>query len=173
MPKVLAPLFLLAFLLATCTIDKKDPFPKTHWASSTPESQGINSEILQQALSVLEGYCGEDGIEEALIIRNGFLVFRGDSVEKSHGVWSCTKSFTSTALGLLVQDGLVPLDDNAWTYAPVMQDKYPDVTLRHFTTMTSGYNAVGRSRWGEDSQDWSINSFEPDEPLFEPGTGFA
>ena len=60
-----------------------------------------------------------------------------------HGIWSCTKSFTSTVLGLLVDDKKCSLDTKAATIVPELKTLYPDVTLRHFTTMTSGYRAEG------------------------------
>src|SRR5205807_4710072 len=41
----------------------------------------------------------------------------------------------------------------------------PDVTLRHFASMTSGYDAIGG--------DQSATPFVPGKPLFPPGTAFA
>jgi hypothetical protein len=87
--------------------------------------------------------------------------------------WPATKSFTSTGLGLLIADGAVSLETKAAELEPTLRELYPDVTLRHFTTMTSGYSAPGRSRWGENSDDWSATPFVPGSPLFAPGTQFA
>jgi len=88
-------------------------------------------------------------------------------------VVSCLLGFTSSALGLLIQDGTVGLDDKAAKYEPLLAELYPDVTLRHFATMTSGYAAKGASRWKEPSEDWSWTPYVPDTPQFPPGTAFS
>jgi CubicO group peptidase (beta-lactamase class C family) len=56
-----------------------------------------------------------------------------------------------------------------------MSATYPDVTLRHFTTMTSGYRAVGDEPRGSYKHGPSQTPFIPNpEPLFTPpGSKFA
>ncbi len=149
-------------------------FPDEDWQTATPESQGLDAEKLEEAVQYLAYHCFEDKVEELMIIRNGYVIYQGDSVDKVHNIWSCSKSFTSTALGLMIEDGLCQLNDPAATYEPLLADLYPEVTLRHFTTMTSGYNAVGDTRWESDSSaDWSWTPYQPGEPIFEPGTAYA
>ena len=148
-------------------------FPNPDWQTATPASQGFDSAALEEAVQYLADHCFEDKVEELMIIRNGYLIYRGDSIDKVHNIWSCSKSFTSTALGLMIEQGLCQLDDKAATYEPRLTKKYPDVTLRHFATMTSGYNAEGDSRWDEASEDWSWTPYQPTEPLFAPGTAYA
>jgi CubicO group peptidase (beta-lactamase class C family) len=148
-------------------------FPGEHWETGTPESQGVDSAGLAAALAHLETFCGDDGVDEVVVVRNGVLIHRGPAAEKAHDIWSCSKSFASTALGLLVEDGKASLDTRAADHEPLLEEHYPEVTLRHFTTMTSGYDAVGRSRWEEDSEDWSATPFVPAPPLFAPGTEYA
>jgi CubicO group peptidase (beta-lactamase class C family) len=96
-------------------------------------------------------------------------------IVKMHGVWSLTKSFTSTALGLLIDDGKAGLDTLAKDYVPSMAGTYPAVTLRHFTTMTSGYYAVGDEPRGSYRHGPSPTPFEPaSKPLFSPpGSQYA
>jgi CubicO group peptidase (beta-lactamase class C family) len=92
-----------------------------------------------------------------------------------HGVWSLTKSFTSTTLGLLIDDGKAKLDTLAKDYVPSMAAAYPDLTLRHFTTMTSGYYAVGDEPRGSYRHGPSPTPFKPSPtPLFKPpGSRYA
>ena len=92
---------------------------------------------------------------------------------KKHNIWSCSKSFTSTVLGLMISEGKLKLNDLVHPYEPLLKEKYSQVTFRHFTSMTSGYNAIGDSRWNENSKDWSWTPYSPGEPLFEPGTQYA
>jgi len=114
-------------------------FPNQHWQETEPEAQGVDSAKLKAAVAYLKENSGSDGIRELVIIRNGCMIWKGTDIDKMHGVWSLTKSFTSTVLGLLIDDGKAALDTLAKDYVPSMAQVYPDITLRHFTTMTSGY----------------------------------
>lgn len=149
-------------------------FPKENWRETSPESQGMDSDRLTEAIGYLEEHSGKDGVRELVIIRNGFLIWKGDNIDKVHGVWSLTKSFTSTALGLLVDDGKASLDTLAKDHVFSMKELYPTVTLRHFTTMTSGYRAVGDKTDGGYKHGPSPTPFQPAEPLFTPpGSKYA
>src|SRR5680860_1674199 len=79
---------------------KKTIFPGEEWEIATPESQGVNSFKLKETIQFLEENSGFDGVKEVMIVRNGYLIWEGEAVDKVHGVWSVTKSFTSTVLGL-------------------------------------------------------------------------
>ena len=149
-------------------------FPGDEWEIRSPESQGIDPEKMRAALDYLESRCKHTGIKEVVIIRDGYMVYGGEQIDSVHNIWSCSKTFTSTVLGLLIDDGLVYLDDGAATYEPLLKEYYPDVTFRHFASMTSGYSAVGKSRWDtEGYADWSWTVYEPEAPYFAPGTAFA
>lgn len=153
--------------------EAKMQFPGENWAKGTPASQRVDSNALRSALNYIRGHCKGDGLSEMLVIRNGVVIHEGNNTTRVHNIWSCSKSFTSTALGLLIADGRCNLDTKAATIAPELQQHYPDATLRHFTTMTSGYSAKGRSRWNDENADWSWTPYEPAEPYFAPGTEYA
>ena len=108
-------------------------------------------------------------------MRHGRVIWHGDDIDKVHGVWSFTKVFTSTALGLLIDDGKCSLETKAADLLLAMRAAYPEVTLRHFTTMTSGYRAIGDEPQGTYAHGPSVTPFTPNpEPLFTPpGTRFA
>lgn len=154
---------------------EKMNFPGDEWEYSTPEDQGVDPLALEEALQYLAQNSGRDGIKEVVIARNGYIIWKGDNVHKVHGVWSVTKSFTSTVLGLLIDDGLASLDTLAKDYLPELGLHYSDVTLRHFTTMTSGYRAQGDEPRGSYVHGPSQTPFLPsDEPLFyPPGSMYA
>jgi CubicO group peptidase (beta-lactamase class C family) len=144
-------------------------FPGTHWKEASPESRGLDPVRLQAAIEFLKTNAPGDGVDELVIVRHGVLVWRGPAVDRVHGTWSCTKSFVSTVLGLLVDDGKARLDAKVATVLPSLAATYPDVTFRHLTTMTSGYRAegdtpLGSYRWGP-----SPTPFAPSvTPLFTP-----
>ncbi len=150
-------------------------FPSKQWQQTKPEAQRVDSAKLKAAVSYLKNNSGPDGVKELVIIRNGYMIWKGPNIDKMHGVWSLTKSFTSTVLGLLIDDGKATLDTLAKDHVPSMAATYPDITLRHFTTMTSGYYAVGDKTTGSYKHGPSRTPFTPAEtPLFKPpGSRYA
>ncbi|MBE7501453.1 MAG: serine hydrolase [Verrucomicrobiales bacterium] len=77
------------------------------------------------------------------IVRNGYVICAGPQSDGEHLIYSATKSFVSTVLVLLIEDGRVSLDTPAKELEPALAEHYPGVTLRHFAIMTSGYDSAG------------------------------
>jgi CubicO group peptidase (beta-lactamase class C family) len=148
-------------------------FPTGAFTESTPEELGVHPVGMQHAITGWRLALGRDGVDKVAVLRRGVLLHRGPRTDARQPVWSVTKSFTSTALGLLIADQRVTLETLAASIDPLLRPLYGDVTLRHFATMTSGYSAPGRSRWGEPSEDWSRTPYAPGPPLFASGTRFA
>jgi CubicO group peptidase (beta-lactamase class C family) len=165
--------FLLMLFIISCNQTQENLFPGSEWEISTPEKQGVDERKMAEAIDYLASHSRHNKNKELLIIRNGYVIFSGENTDSIHNIWSCSKTFTSTVLGLLIDDGILSLDEKAFLHEPLLRDYYAGVTFRHFTTMTSGYSAAGRSRWGEDSDDWSHTVYEPESPLFDPGTEYA
>lgn len=159
-----------AFVVALVAVLSGSPghaqvFPGASWDRAAPEDQCIEGEALERAMATIEEFSGQDGISQAAVVRNGYLVWSGDEIGKNHRIWSCTKGFTSgLVFGLMVEDGIVEPEDSAPTYLPYLNEKYGGVRLSHFATMTSGYDAPG----GDQSQTW----WRLEDPLFEPGSEF-
>jgi len=154
--------------------EEKIVFPKENWQTSSPEAQGVDSKKMQAALEYLESNCYENGNREVLIIKNGYVIYDGGQTDSLHNIYSCSKTFTSTVLGKMIEEGKLSLDEKAAKYEPILQDQYANITFRHFTSMTSGYSAVGDTRWPDnDYADWSWTVYEPDTPYFTPGTAYA
>jgi CubicO group peptidase (beta-lactamase class C family) len=161
-------------LATAATVAEDMIFPGADWIEAKPESQGLDAAKLNDAIAHLVGHTGRDGARELVVIRNGRLVWKGDNIDHMHGIWSCTKSFTSTVLGLLIDDGKASLDTRAASVLPALKSYYPSVTLRHFSTMTSGYRAVGDETSGGYTHGPSGTPFEPNPaPLFASGSSYA
>lgn len=172
--KALSLLLFLGLIFQACSSAPEQVFPGEEWLCSSPEEQGVDSEKMKEALDYLASQSKHNKNKEVLIIRNGYQIFAGENIDSIHNIWSCSKTFTSTVLGLLVDDGVISLDDKAVVHEPLLMEYYPDVSFRHFTTMISGYSAKGRSRWKDaDYADWSWTVYEPEEPLFPAGSAFA
>lgn len=152
----------------------KTAFPGPEWETATPESQGVDPERLAGAVRFLEANTPRDGVQQLLVVRHGRLIHAGPKIDEVHGIWSCTKSFTSTVLGLLIDDGKCTLDTLAKDIVPEMAAGYPELRLRHFTTMTSGYRAAGDEPAGSYKHGPSATPFIPGPPLFSPpGSRYA
>ena len=114
---------------------------------STPSEQGVDPAGVAAFVDALEAH---PGIEPhgVIVIRHGHVVAAGAwwpyRLDRPGLLYSLSKSFTSTALGIAVGDGLVDLD------APVL-DYFPDVpladvppraharTVRHLASMRTGH----------------------------------
>ena len=165
---------LAAMSLAEAICAQGTVFPEADWDRASPQSQGIDEKTLTNAIEYLRTRAPRDGVKELVIVRNGLLIHRGSDIDKVHGIWSCTKSFTSTVLGLLIDDGRCHLDTRSQDHVQEMSASYRDITLRHFATMTSGYRAVGDEPRGSYTHGPSPTPFRPNpEPLFSPGSKYA
>ncbi len=125
-------------------------FPDASWLVSAPAEQGIDPAGFQAALDYLQTRAGGAGTDEMVVVRNGYLVWRGRKADSVHEIYSCTKTFTSTVLGLLAADGAVGVDDYAVRYLPTLDDRYPEygrIRLSHLASMTSGYDGALGDGW--------------------------
>jgi CubicO group peptidase (beta-lactamase class C family) len=129
------------------------------WQRATPESQGLDGSLLEQARDyALTG--GGSGT----VVCGGKLVMSWGDENKRYDIKSSTKSIGVTALGLALQDGIVALCDKARKHceeigvAPNKGDKrLDDVTIKSLATMTAGFEKPG--------------GFE--KLVFDPGTKWA
>ncbi|MBP3376673.1 MAG: beta-lactamase family protein [Clostridia bacterium] len=116
---------------------------------STPESVGISSKGILNYLSMLEnnGLCPHS----LIIYRKGSIVFEKywepfDS-DFVHRMYSVTKSFVSMAIGLLVSDGKIDLDDPISKYFPnelkdQTDENMKDQTIRHMLMMSTAKPSI-------------------------------
>jgi len=156
-------------------------FPRERWQVATPASQGIDSQRLQTALGYLHAHAGGVGTDEMVVVRDGFLIWRGPAAENVHEIYSCTKTFTSTVLGLLATNRLLDVDDCAVSYLPALDDEYPEyafIRLRDLASMTSGYDGAMSDGWQFYTTDPNrhlehvLSYTKPGPPMFKAGTSF-
>jgi len=91
-------------------------------------------------------------VESILIVRNGKLVFEeylnGWDPARIHRLQSVTKGFTSTLVGIAIEQGFIgslddPIRDYLPDYAEFFGGKKDSVTIRHLLTMSAGF------KWNE------------------------
>lgn len=177
------PIVFLCFL-CLCGPIAADEFPAATWKTATPESQGLDSSVLAEALD----YVRTKGIplHSFLIVRNGVVVldayFYPYTGRELHDVASVTKSFTSAAIGTAIEQGYIKGVDqkvlSLLSPGPVEADPQKQrMVIRDLLTMTSGLDcdtdggekALAAMRH---STDWA--AFALALPMrAEPGSRFA
>lgn len=147
--------------------------------SSPPEAQGVS------ARGVLEWVRYVDheqlGLHSFVLVRHGKLVAEGwwapYAPERPHVLYSLSKSFTSTAIGLAVDEGKLLLDNRVASFFP---DKLPEHSGENLLRMrvrdllcmgTGGKDTIGAMKRTKDS-DW-IKAFLSLPVEHEPGTFFC
>ena len=81
------------------------------WTVSTPEAQGMDGRKIDSLLKKIEDGRTYPGVDGLLIVRNGVLVteayFHVYNRDRLHTLQSVTKSFTSAAIGIAIDRGLI------------------------------------------------------------------
>ena len=185
---IITALILVLLVLTACTPTSREPdyWPTDGWKTSTPEEQGMDSEMLANMF----GYIWKQNydIHSVTIIRNGYLVadaaiypFEEGS---KHIIQSCTKSIISALIGIAIEQGYIGSVKQpvlsffpGWTVANLDANKEA-MTLEHLLMMASGlecrdslwYNGRGLIQMFQ-TDDWV--QFILDLPMTEPpGTRF-
>ncbi len=101
--------------------------------AATPESQGVDSEAVGKWIDVCEKEL--DALHGFVIARHGKIIAEGtwapyDTLNRPHMLYSHSKSFTSTAIGFLVDDGKLDLDARVLSFFPDKAPANPSGNLR-------------------------------------------
>ncbi|MCX7747088.1 MAG: beta-lactamase family protein [Clostridia bacterium] len=138
------------FTLGGCS---KTEYPDSKgWEVSTPEAQGMDSEKLSQMFK----FARESGssIHSLLIIRKGKLVTEANffpyQKDFKHILYSCTKSVTSSLVGIAVDEGKIKNEDEK--VLGILKDIKPEnldakkenMSVKHLLTMSAGF------KWNEE-----------------------
>jgi CubicO group peptidase (beta-lactamase class C family) len=147
---------------------------------ATPESQGISSSAINAFLDAI----GKSKIEfhSVMIVRHGNVIAEGwwapYAADRKHTLYSLSKSFTSTAVGLAINEGKFKTSSPVLPFfeadAPATVSKnLAAMTIKDLLTMSTGHakDTIGVMRSGTTGESWAkIFLAQPVE--FEPGTHF-
>ena len=142
----------------------------------SPESQGIPSQAILNFLQRIdaERIC----MHGFLLLRHNQIVAEGYwapwSADRKHRMYSVSKSFVSLAVGMMIDEGKLSLDDRVADHFP---DKLPDnlhpwlaaSTVRDLLTMSTAHT---RTSYTRDDPDW-VATFFNKAPSHPPGTIFS
>lgn len=113
---------------------------------STPEAQGIASNVIRNFVDEIDRR--RLGLHSMMLLRNGHVVAEGwwnpYKAEYPHVLFSLTKSFTSTAIGMAVAERRLSIDDTVLSLFPDDAPANPSANLRamrvrHLLSMSTGH----------------------------------
>ena len=146
---------------------------------STPEQQGIASSALADFVAALDSEI--EDVHGLMVLRHGHVVAEGwwapYRPEFIHSLFSLSKSFASTGVGLAVHEGHFSIDDQVISFFPDAAPEEPDwrleaMRVRDLLSMSTGQH-------GEDLRAFSFDSTSPLPEAFlhlpvahKPGTHF-
>ena len=143
---------------------------------STPEQEGVSSESIVNLIDAFEKKI--EFVHSYMIVKNGKVISEGwwDPYGPNipHELWSLSKSFTSTAIGFAVEEGLIQIHDFVKDYFPEKSPENPtwqlkQLRVKDLLTMSTGHTS--EPRLGQSSDDW-VKHFLESELKLRPGTYF-
>lgn len=147
---------------------------------ASPAERGVDTAALSELLFEL----GRQRVElhSFMLWRDGAVIAEGYAppygANRPHMIHSVTKSFTSMAVGLAVDRGLLSIDDRVTGFFPraifsVPSERLERMTVRHLLTMTSGHGrGISGGLWRLMGSSWVEHFFR--QPMeHEPGEVFV
>ena len=144
---------------------------------ATPESQGISSDLFAALLRELDA-SKDTEMHHFMALRHGKVICECNFAQYPKGMWHIThsmcKSITGMAIGMLIEEEKLKLDENIYDIFPDHINAFskifrPAITVENLLTMTSGvtFNESGIVS----GNDW-LGSFLNASVNGKPGTEF-
>ena len=142
--KTLSQIFLCVLLCSVPPSFAADRQPFA-FPRSAPEAQGVSSSAL---LALVEALDQNDAMHSFMLVRHGNVIAEGwwtpYRAQDRHELYSLSKSFTSTAVGMAVADGKLSIDDEVLKFFPEDAPANPSANLkamrvRDLLTMNAGH----------------------------------
>jgi CubicO group peptidase (beta-lactamase class C family) len=137
--------------------------PEEGFKSSTPEAQGMDSAKLAEMFEEIDQK--DLNIHHVMIIRNGYIVAQCDFYpyphDQLHLLNSVTKSVTSAAIGIAVNEGVITSMENpVLSYFPDQNFENPSdfksrMTIKNLLTMTAGFDWSEDGNYGAPYDSWT------------------
>jgi hypothetical protein len=143
---------------------------------SIPESEGVSSSGIIDFLNAID--TGRQEIHSFMFLRHGKVIAEGwwDPYGPGyrHVMYSASKTFTATAVGLAVSENRLKLTDKVISFFPyslpdTIGNNIRELTVENLLTMSVGQDPAAMGA-GSD-EDW-ITAFLKNEPVHKPGTIF-
>ncbi len=162
--------FAMALIVLNTTICHAADLPR-----STPEEQGVSSSGI---LSFIEAVDKDvESLNSFMLLRHGKVVAEGwwspYHPQAPHSLYSLSKSFTSTAVGLAISEGKLSVDDPVIKFFPDEAPAEPSNNLKSMRVSDLLRMATGQQTEPPRTPDVSwVKTFLAHPVPFKPGTHF-
>ena len=145
---------------------------------STPEEQGLSSSAMLEFLAAAKAQNLE--LHSLMLLRHGQVIAEGwwkpYAPELPHMLFSLSKSFTSSAIGLLVDQGKLSVEDAVISFFSkdlplTISPNLAAMKIKHLLMMASGHREDPTDSSIHNSQNW-VKTILAQPIDFEPGTHF-
>ena len=137
----------VSFALLSIAVVRAAPRASSALPRATPESQGVSAAAIKAFVDQAEQTI--DALHSVMIVRHGHVIAEGwwqpYAASEPHMLFSLSKSFTSTAVGLAIADGKLHLEDPVLDFFPDKAPAQPSANLkamriRDLLTMQTGHH---------------------------------
>jgi CubicO group peptidase (beta-lactamase class C family) len=141
---------------------------------STPEMQGVSSEVISSLFDAMDA--SDIEFHSVMVLRNGFVIGEGwwapYAAQYKHTLHSLSKSFTSAAVGLAINEGHFTIESQVISFFPDMLPKEVGPNLaamkvKHLLNMTTGHQSD--NTFETHAIPW-VQTFLAVPVVYEPGT---
>ncbi len=155
-----------------------NPYDLKDLPRASPESQGVHSGTIRRFIAAANA--SGFSWHSFMLVRHGQVVAEGwwDPFASSfvHSLYSLSKSFTSTAIGLLVKEGRLDIRAKLASFFPGDLPENPgenfqQITVRHLLTMNSGHAEDTLPKMRASHESW-VRTFLAQPVEFAPGSHF-
>lgn len=176
--KYLLSLFLIASVSVTHFAHAAPTEPTAIQASlprSAPEAQGVSSSAILDFVNAADKDI--ESFHSVMIVRHGHVITEGwwnpYNADARHELYSLSKSFTSTAVGMAISEGIISLDDEVYKFFPDDAPNEPSpqlkqMRIRDLLSMSTGHESEPRVGPNEP---WT-KTFLNHKVAHKPGTHF-
>jgi CubicO group peptidase (beta-lactamase class C family) len=153
---------LLSFLTSIIGVSSLAKDTSSALPRSTPEAQGVSSSAILDFIEAADKQV--NAMHSFMLVRHGHVVAEGwwspYDANTRHSMYSLSKSFTSTAVGLAVAEGKFSVDDTVLKFFPDEAPPDPSANLRAMRV-----SDLLRMNTGQHAEEMSKFSFESSQPL--------
>ncbi len=156
------------------------PLVALDFETSTPEAQGISSQAILDFIDAAEAQV--DALHSFMLLRHGKVVAQGwwapYATDRPHMLYSLSKSFTSTAIGLAIAEDRLSLNDTVISFFPEETPANPSdnlkaMRIRDLLAMNSGHELDTANRIQNVQGKTWVEAFLALPVEFKPGTHFV
>lgn len=169
-------LHLLILALLLLAFGARESTASTPLPRSSPEAQGISSAAIREFVEAADKQINT--LHSFMLVRRGHVIaeawWKPEAADKPHVLWSLSKSFTSTAVGLAAEEGKLSLDDPVLKFFPAEapadpSDNLKAMRVRDLLTMSGGHDIEPKFDLNAGP---SVKDFLAHPVTHQPGTWF-